>query len=155
MMPAAKHGDTQMGIDTHFCVVPLSPSPVPLPTPHISVVYDPIDYIPGMGTSVTVGGMKAATAGTAGMVVHIPPGVPFAPMLPVPIDLLFMGSSTVAADGNPLSSMSHPVIGCQAVGTAIPIRPTRPPSTPMLVAPTESNLAMSSGVYIGGSPSIF
>src|SRR3712207_8350557 len=35
MMPAAKHGDPQLGVDVHLCVVPPSPSPVPLPTPHM------------------------------------------------------------------------------------------------------------------------
>ena len=44
MMPAAKHGDPQLGVDIHLCIVPPG-TPVPLPTPHISVVFDPFDYI--------------------------------------------------------------------------------------------------------------
>ena len=82
MMPAAKHGDPQMGVDIHLCVVPPSPSPVPLPTPHMSVVFDPFDYLPILGATVTVCGMKRAVAGTAGKAVHIPPGFPFAPKMP-------------------------------------------------------------------------
>ena len=77
MMPAAKHGDPQLGVDIHLCIVPPG-SPVPLPTPHIAVVFDPFDYIPFIGATTTVMGMKRASAGTAGMVVHIPPGFPFA-----------------------------------------------------------------------------
>ena len=50
MMPAAKHGDPQLGVDIHLCVIPLSP-PVPLPTPHTSVVFDPFDYIPIIGAA--------------------------------------------------------------------------------------------------------
>ena len=44
MMPAAKHGDPQMGVDIHLCMVPCpAPTPTPLPTPHMSVVFDPMD----------------------------------------------------------------------------------------------------------------
>ena len=105
MMPAAKHGDPQLGVDIHLCTTPV---PTPLPTPHISVVFDPFDYIPIIGATVTVCGMKRATAGTAGMVVHIPPGFPFAPKFPDTDDELFMGSSTVIADGDPFSYISLP-----------------------------------------------
>ncbi len=63
MMPASKHGDPQLGVDIHLCVVPPSPSPVPLPTPHMSIVFDPFDYVPFIGATVTVCGMKRATAG--------------------------------------------------------------------------------------------
>ena len=66
MMPAAKHGDPQLGVDVHLCVVPPSPSPVPLPTPHMSVVFDPMDYLPFIGATVTVCGMKRA--GSTGLI---------------------------------------------------------------------------------------
>lgn len=155
MMAAAKHGDTQMGVDTHLCVIPGVIAPVPLPTIHISTVFDPFDYIPGMGTTVTVGGMKSATAGTAGMVVHIPPGFPFSPPLPSPIDLIFMGSSTVVSDGNPMSHISHPVLGCQATGMPSPPRATKKGLTSVNVLPTEVNLATPVQVVVGGPPSIF
>ncbi|MEY2839331.1 MAG: hypothetical protein RJB60_1630, partial [Pseudomonadota bacterium] len=73
MMPAAKHGDPQLGVDIHLCMVPCpAPTPTPLPTPHMSVVFDPMDYVPIVGATITVSGMKRATAGTAGKVVHIP-----------------------------------------------------------------------------------
>jgi hypothetical protein len=112
MMPAAKHGDPQLGIDIHLCVVPPSPSPVPLPTPHMSIVFDPFDYLPVFGATVTVCGMKRAVAGTNGQVVHIPPGFPFAPQLPDKDDELFMGSATVVADGDPFSFQNVPVLSC-------------------------------------------
>src|SRR5262245_14616636 len=120
MMPAAKHGDPQLGIDIHMCAVPPSPTGVPLPTPHISIVFDPFDYIPVIGATVTVCGMKRATAGTNGMVIHIPPGFPILPT-PKPIekdDELFMGSSTVVADGDPMSHIALPVLACQIAGMA-------------------------------------
>ena len=92
MMPAAKHGDPQIGVDIHLCVVPPSPSPVPLPTPHTSIVFDPMDYIPFIGATVTVCGMKRAVAGTNAKAIHIPPGFPFAPKIPDTSDEIFMGA---------------------------------------------------------------
>jgi RHS repeat-associated protein len=154
MMPAAKHGDPQMGVDIHLCVVPLSPSPVPLPTPHMSIVFDPFDYVPILGATITVCGMKRATAGTNATVVHIPPGFPFAPKLPEKDDELFMGSSTVVADGDPMSFIAVPVLSCQVAGMpSIPrIKKKGPPKAMLL--PTTVNLAIPTNVTVGGPPTI-
>jgi hypothetical protein len=155
MMPAAKHGDPQLGVDIHLCVVPPSPSPVPLPTPHISVVFDPFDYIPYIGATVTVCGMKRATAGTNGMVVHIPPGFPFAPKLPDKDDELFMGSATVVADGDPFSFISVPVLGCQVAGMiSIPRLKKKGSGKKAMLLPTTVNLAIPTNVFVGGPPTI-
>ncbi|WP_320041746.1 DUF6531 domain-containing protein [uncultured Desulfobacter sp.] len=154
MMPAAKHGDPQLGVDIHLCVVPPSPSPVPLPTPHISVIFDPFDYAPVIGATVTVCGMKRATAGTEGKAVHIPPGFPFAPKLPDKDDELFMGSSTVIADGDPFSFLSLPVIGCQVAGMVGPFRPKKKGGPKLMVLPTTFNLAIPTNVFVGGPPTI-
>ena len=54
MMPASKHGDPQLGVDIHLYAVPTPPSPIPLPTLHISVVFDPFDLIPVIGATVRV-----------------------------------------------------------------------------------------------------
>jgi hypothetical protein len=51
------------------------------------------------------------TAGTNGIAVHIPPGFPSAPKLPDKDDELFMGSSTVVADDDPLVAESRCCIG--------------------------------------------
>lgn len=156
MMPAAKHGDPQMGVDIHLCTVPspLGPVPVPLPTPHTSVVFDPMDYLPIIGATITVCGMKRATAGTTGKVVHIPPGFPFAPKLPDTEDELFMGSATVLADGDPFSHLSHPVLACQVAGMPSPPRPRKKGGPRMMLAPTVFNLAIPVNVFIGGPPMI-
>jgi hypothetical protein len=152
MMPAAKHGDPQMGVDIHMCHV--GPSVVPLPTSHISVVFDPFDYVPVVGATVTVCGMKRATAGTNGIVVHIPPGFPFAPKLPGKDDELFMGSATVVADGDPFSFISVPVLGCQIAGMpSIPRSRKKGPKKLMLL-PTTVNLAIPTNVFVGGPPTI-
>ncbi|SEP46728.1 RHS repeat-associated core domain-containing protein [Rhodospirillales bacterium URHD0017] len=154
MMPAAKHGDPQLGVDIHLCVVPPSPSPVPLPTPHMSMVFDPMDYLPFIGATVTVCGMKRAVAGTSGTVVHIPPGFPFAPKLPDKNDEIFMGSATVVADGDPFSFLGVPVLACQVVGMPSPPRPRRKGGPRAMLLPTVFNLAIPSTVFVGGPPTI-
>jgi RHS repeat-associated protein len=154
MMPAAKHGDPQLGVDVHLCIVPPSPSPVPLPTPHMSIVFDPMDYLPIFGATVTVCGMKRAVAGTAGQAVHIPPGFPFAPKLPDKDDELFMGSTTVEADGDPFSFLGVPVLSCQVAGMASPLRPKRKGGPRLMMLPTVFNLAIPTNVFIGGPPTI-
>ncbi|MPY87896.1 MAG: type IV secretion protein Rhs, partial [Luteitalea sp.] len=154
MMPAAKHGDPQLGVDIHLCTVPPSPAPVPLPTPHISVVFDPFDYVPIIGATVTVCGMKCATAGTGGIAVHIPPGFPFAPKFPDWDDELFMGSSTVIADSNPFSYIALPVLSCQVAGMMAPPRPKKKGPMKMMVLPLTFNLAIPTGVFLGGAPTI-
>ncbi|AKJ29571.1 RHS repeat-associated core domain-containing protein [Caldimonas brevitalea] len=154
MMPSAKHGDPQLGIDVHLCVVPPSPTPVPLPTPHMSVVFDPFDYVPIIGATVSVFGMKRATAGTGAIVLHIPPGFPFAPMLPEKDDELFMGSATVTADGDPLSYVALPVLGCQVAGMPSPPRPKKKRVPLPNLLPTTFNLAIPTTVKVGGPPTI-
>lgn len=107
MTIAAKHFDPQLGIDLH--VYQIAMAPVPLPTPHIGIVFDPFDYIPFIGSSVNVNGIKRATAGTGGMSIHIPVGGMWMPPEAAPEgpqfdDQLFMGSQTVVADGAPFPS---------------------------------------------------
>ncbi len=156
MMPAAKHGDPQLGVDIHMCAVPPSPSPVPLPTPHMSIVFDPFDYAPIFGATVTVCGMKRATAGTNAMVVHIPPGFPIVPTPKPPEkdDELFMGSATVVADGDPFSYIAVPVLSCQIAGMpSIPRLRKKGPKKLMLL-PLTVNLAIPTNVFVGGPPTI-
>ncbi|WP_338663880.1 RHS repeat-associated core domain-containing protein [Pararoseomonas sp. SCSIO 73927] len=154
MIPVAKHGDPQIGVDIHLCVVPPSPSPVPLPTPHTSIVFDPMDYVPFFGATVTVCGMKRAVAGTAGQAIHIPPGFPFAPKLPDKDDEIFMGSATVVADGDPLSFLGVPVLACQVAGMPSPPRPKRKGGPRVMTLPTVTNLAIPTNVFVGGPPTI-
>lgn len=154
MNPASKHGDPQLGIDIHMHYVPPSPVPVPLPDLHISVVFDPFDYLPIIGSTVTVCGMKSATAGTGGIAIHIPPGFPFAPMWPDRDDELFMGSSTVLADSEPFSYISLPVLGCQIAGMFSPPRLKKKKTPSASLLPTTFNLAIPTNVVVGGPPTI-
>ena len=152
-MPGAKHGDPQVGIDIHLCVVPPG-TPAPLPTPHTSVVFDPFDYVPYIGATVTVCGMKRATAGTEAKVIHIPPGFPFSPKLPSTDDEIFMGSSTVLADGEPFSFTSVPTLSCQVAGMISPPRLKKKGPPKAMVLPTTVNLAIPTSVFVGGPPTI-
>lgn len=153
MTLAAKHGDPQLGVDIHLCTVPPG-TPVPLPTPHMSIVFDPFDYVPFIGATVTVCGMKRATAGTSGKVVHIPPGFPFAPKMPDSEDELFMGSMTVIADGDPFSYIGLPVLACQVAGMPSPGRAKKKGAPKACLLPTIFNLAIPTNVFVGGPPTI-
>ncbi len=150
MMPSSTHGDPQLGIDIHLCFVPF---PCPLPSLHLSVVFDPFDYLPFIGATVEIAGMKRTTAGTGGIDIHIPPGFPFAPLFPTWDDETFMGSSTVLADSDPLTYTALPVLGCQVLGMPSPPR-MKKRGLRMRLLPTEVNLAIPKTVYVGGSPTI-
>ncbi|WP_211463044.1 RHS repeat-associated core domain-containing protein [Collimonas silvisoli] len=159
MTNAAKHFDPQIGIDIHmYELIPGTP-PVPLPTAHISMVLDPFDYLPFIGATVQVAGVKRATAGTGGLSVHIPLAlwVPFlrAPGGPQFDDELFMGSKTVIADDSPFSRLGMPVLDCSVVGMVPPFR-LKKPSKPHLsmTLPTSVNLAIPDSVFVGGPPTI-
>jgi uncharacterized Zn-binding protein involved in type VI secretion len=102
MMPVIKHFDPVMGIDIHVVVLPPS-VPTPMPHPHIAMIIDPMDYVPVMGAKVFIGGLPRGAAGTAGKSIpHIPMGGPFVKP-PTNEDEIFMGSTTVRAEGEPLS----------------------------------------------------
>ncbi|WP_211470338.1 RHS repeat-associated core domain-containing protein [Collimonas humicola] len=155
MTNAAKHFDPQIGIDIHMYEMP----PGPLPTAHISIVLDPFDYLPFIGATVQVAGVKRAIAGTGGLSVHIPLGMWMPPMRapegPQFDDELFMGSKTVLADDSPFSRLGMPVLDCSVVGMVPPFRLKKPEKPHMSMSmPTAVNLAIPDTVFIGGPPTI-
>ena len=152
MMPAAKHGDPQLGLDIHLYTTPTGP--VPLPAMHIALVFDPFDYVPIIGSTVKVCGMHRAIAGTGGLAIHIPFGFPFAPMLPEHDDEIFMGSSTVVTDGEPMSFSCVPVLSCQVTGMPSPPRAKRKKTAKPRNLPLTINLAIPTNVLVGGLPTI-
>ena len=84
MTLAAKQFDPIVGLDIHIILVPAVPSPIPTPIPHpyTGIVFDPIAFLPIIGTTVMVNGLPAATAGTAGKA--IPPHIPIGGMFVKP-----------------------------------------------------------------------
>ncbi|RNF85015.1 RHS repeat-associated core domain-containing protein [Montanilutibacter psychrotolerans] len=160
MTIAAKHFDPQLGIDIHLYLIPPSPIPIPLPTPHIGIVLDPFDYIPVIGGTVQVNGIKRATAGSMGLDIHIPVGGVWMPTMKMPMgpqwdDEIFMGSKTVLADGEPFSRVAMPVLACNIVGMVAPFRLKKPKKPHLsLLLPTTLNLAIPTNVFVGGPPTV-
>jgi RHS repeat-associated protein len=90
LFPAAKLGDMVIGLDIHKGLIPAPPSPVPVPGPPL-----PYPYIGSLflwlspqwpSTNVFVNGMPAATVGTKGYSLHVPPIPPH--ILTPPLQLL-------------------------------------------------------------------
>jgi len=142
---ASKHINTIIGVDIHLVNLPTALN-VPMPHPFIGVVFDPIDYLPVLGTQVHVNGQKRANAGTTatlGTGKHIPLGVGFAPSsMPVIAHegLSFFGSQTVRADGSYFSTAGQNIMTCSCVG--IPL------GSPERYLPTSVAIHMP----IGGNP---
>lgn len=155
-MLIAKHFDPVLGIDIHILITPAGP--IPIPHPHIALILDPIDYIPvfNLGATVWVGGVPRADAGTAGMPIpHFPLGGSFIKP-PMNENEIFMGSSTVVADGAPLSFTALPALSCHDIGMIAPIRMKKPKKSYGMVLPTSILLAIPIGmpVMVGGPPTV-
>ena len=158
-MPAAKHMDPIIGVDTHIVLIPspAGPVPTPLPHPYVGMLFDPADYLPVIGATVWVNGMPRAVAGTSGMATppHIPMGGPFAKP-PTSESEMFMGSATVNAEGDPMSFAALPVLSCQDVGMPAPPRPKKKSPAKSLMLPTSVVMPIPGGppVLVGGAPTI-
>ena len=154
MMPAAKMLDPIVGLDVHMIQPPGPVPPIPVPHPHTGILFDPFDLAPYIGATVTVGGIPRAVAGSGTKMIpdHIPIGGVFVKP-PANDSELFMGSSTVLADGEPFSYLALPLLSCWDVG--MPPIP-RPPRSllPSMVLPTTVCMAVPSGVTVGGGPTV-
>ncbi|WP_240359334.1 DUF6531 domain-containing protein [Pyxidicoccus trucidator] len=155
MMPAVKHLDPVLGVDIHFIITPPGPV-VPIPHPHIGIVFDPFDYLPIIGATVKVNGLPRAQAGTGGRTLppHFPIGGVFAKP-PGNENETFMGSSTVVVDEEPFTYMLLPVLSCQDIGMPSPPR-KKGPGAKTLQLPTSIALSIPAGppVIVGGPPTI-
>lgn len=160
MIPAAKHFDPVLGIDTHLVQPPGPVPPVPVPHPYVGFVFDPFDYLPVVGATIHVNGLPRATAGTLSRAVpcHFPIGGTFVPPLPANAGEMFMGSSTVSFDDQPATYGMLPVLTCQSIGTPPPTRPRTRTTGKLksLVLPTSAVLPVPAGapVLIGGAPTV-
>ncbi|MCH9683230.1 MAG: hypothetical protein K0V04_17480 [Deltaproteobacteria bacterium] len=155
-MIGAKHFDPVLGIDIHMIQPPGPVPPIPVPHPAIGMLLDPADYAPWIGATVNVNGVPRAQAGTAG--VMIPPHIPIGGIFVKPPSNefeVFMGSSTVAADGDAQSRLGLPALSCSDIGIPAPPRAKgSPPKS--LCLPTSVVLAVPMGppVNVGGGPTI-
>lgn len=182
-MPAGKYFDLAMGIDFEQTIAP--PCPV-FPVPHVGLVFDIFGAVmnaiasalpppPAEGEGFSVAGVAAAivnalkpsvkvhsrwinNAGTP--VMHLP--AMFLHLLPMAVPTssseMWMGSSTVLADGGPFSTQFHPALSCNLVGfPSLPRMNKTPRPVLDLMMPTSMLLAIiSSGgpVLVGGPPTI-
>ncbi|UCF93035.1 MAG: RHS domain-containing protein [Desulfobacterales bacterium] len=159
MMHAITHLNPVMGVDVHIIQPPGPVPPVPIPHPYIGIVFDPADYIPIIGSTISIHGLPRAIAGTAGKPVpsHIPIGGTFIKP-PGNEDEDFMGSATVAMDGDAATYMALPALSCQDVGMIAPPRANPKKKTKMksMVLPTSVVMPIPAGppVLIGGPPTI-
>jgi RHS repeat-associated protein len=187
-MPAGKYFDLAIGIDFEPTIMPpcpifpvphvgmvfdimgaimnavaslLPPPPPPpanggeAPTTILSVATAAVN---AMKPSVKVHGQWVNNAGTGilhlpGIIIHL---LPLAK--PMASSEMWMGSSTVLADGGPFSTQFHPALSCNLVGFPSLFRINKAPRPKMaLMMPTSMLLAIISGgapVLVGGPPTI-
>lgn len=184
----AKFFDLALGIDFHSTVFPPSPLlpvphigmvfdimgavmsaiasalPAPPPPPEdgseapVTVLSVATAIVGALKPSVKVHNQWVANAGTS--IQHLPAII--AHILPVVSPMasseMWMGSSTVLADGGPCSTQFHPALSCNIVGIPSIGRRNKPPRPKMaLMAPTSMLLIITSGgkpVMVGGPPTI-
>ena len=155
MSIAAKHGDPVVGIDVHIVQPPGPVPPLPIPHPFVGMVFDAIDLIPKIGSTVFINGMPAGVAGTG--IKAMPPHIPMGGVFVKPPGMegeIFMGSATVLADGEPLSSTGMMALTCTDIG--MPPLPRMKKQSPRmsLFMPTSTVLSIPMGapVLVGGPP---
>lgn len=176
-MPVGKFGDLSIGIDMHPTVTP--PSPV-MAVPHVGRIYDIMaavmagvssslpkaeggiagvacNLVKGMAPSVKVHNQWIAQAGIG--ILHLPAMVLHAAPLVSGMSEseMYMGSSTVLADGAPCSTLIHPALSCNIVGIPSIPRNGKPKKGKALMAPTAVLTTITSAgkpVLVGGPPTI-
>ncbi|MDC1633586.1 DUF6531 domain-containing protein [Phocaeicola vulgatus] len=157
MLLADTHMTTVTGVDVHTTTVP----PYNPIHPYIGIVIDPADYIPFLGTNVTINGLKRGVSDTSGILLtgsHIPLMGAFA-MAPVigHESMNFFSSQSVFSDGSRLSPKGYMLMTCNDIG--LPLSATFGSSKagkkklkPTLFSPTSFSIPMPTGkpVFVGG-----
>jgi RHS repeat-associated protein len=159
MLLSDNHFTPVIGIDIHFTTLP----PFNPFQPYIGMVVDPADYIPFIGATVQVNGIKRGVSDTSGIIiplVHIPIVGPFVMTAIIGHESMnFFSSQTVFADGTRLSPKGYMVMTCNDIGIPLslslgaPSKPKKRPSLiPVLFAPTSFSLPIPTGppVMVGG-----
>ena len=158
MLLADNHFTPILGIDIHFTVLP-PPIPNNPFQPFIGFVLDPMDYIPFIGATVQINGIKRGVSDTSGIIiplVHIPILGAFV-MAPIigHEAMNFFASKTVFADGTRLSPKGHFLMTCNDIGIPLSIEPGKKKFwkvVPTLFAPTSYSIPIPMGapVNVGG-----
>ncbi|WP_346882957.1 DUF6531 domain-containing protein [uncultured Algibacter sp.] len=128
------------------------PEPQPLTVNSVAVA-----IVKAMAPSVMVNNKFIANAGVSlqhlpGIVLHALPSVS-----PMASSEMFMGSSTVLADGAPFSGQFLPALSCNLIGIPAPFRLGKTKPKMSLMAPTSALVTVIPGgnpVLVGGPPTI-
>ena len=158
MLLADSHIIMVVGVDVHVTTAPPLQSP---PHPYIGMVMDPTDYIPFLGTNVSVNGLKRSVSDTGGMIIplmHIPLAGSFAMASIIGHESMnFFSSQTVFAEGTRLSPKGYMVMTCNDVGIPFSgalskVGKKKFKFTPTLFAPTSFSIPIPTGapVMVGG-----
>jgi uncharacterized Zn-binding protein involved in type VI secretion len=108
-LPAAKEGDSVVGIDIHIVVMPSPSPPAPLPHPFSGLLSGELSE------DVTIMGMAAATVGSTAD--NDPPHIPTSPGTaftspPANSGSVDQGSTTVTINGKAAARAGDPVRTC-------------------------------------------
>ena len=156
MLLADSHIIMVVGVDVHVTTAPPLQSP-----PYIGMVMDLTDYIPFLGTNVSVNGLKRGVSDTGGMIIplmHIPLASSFAMASMIGHESMnFFSSKTVFAEGTRLSPKGYMVMTCNDVGIPFSgalskVGKKKFKFTPTLFAPTSFSIPIPTGapVMVGG-----
>ena len=154
MLLADSHITMVVGVDVHATTAP----PFNPIHPYIGMVMDVADYIPFLGTNVSVNGLKRGVSDTGGVIVpqmHIPLAGPFAMASVIGHESMnFFASQTVFCDGTRMSPKGYTLMTCNDVG--VPLSATLGGKSkklvPGLFSPTSFSLPTPTGkpVILGG-----
>lgn len=112
-----KHGTIVLGMDIHFTDLP----PFNPLHPFIGLVFDVMDYVPFIGATVKINGMRRGVSDTSGMLLtskHIP--IATGPFTEMPMiahqSVNFFGGVNTYAQGRRLSPTTYMKMTCNDVG---------------------------------------
>ena len=148
MLLASTHCTMVVGLDVHITSAP----PFNPLHPYIGMVMDPADYIPFLGTNVTINGLKRAVSDTSGIIIplmHIPLAGPFVMASIIGHESINLyASQNTFCDGRRMSPKGYSVMTCNDLGLPLSMKGV----TPTLFAPTAYSIPVPTGkpVYLGG-----
>ena len=157
MLLADSHNTMVIGVDVHVTTAP----PFNPIHPYVGMVIDPADYIPFLGTNVSVNGLKRGVSDTGGMIIplmHIPLAGPFAMASMIGNESMnFFASQNTFCDGSRMSPKGYMVMTCNDVGIPLSAaigknKAGKTSLIPSLFAPTSFSLPVPTGkpVMVGG-----
>ncbi|MDQ2752060.1 MAG: DUF6531 domain-containing protein, partial [Bacteroidota bacterium] len=155
MLPANRHLLPVIGIDIHIIII--LGAPVPVPHPFIGLIFDPMDWIPKIGSTVKVNSIPRGISGTNGMLAtkaHIPMGGPFATPPTIGHNSVnFFGSLKVKAEGSLFTPAGFMVMTCNDIGIPLSLHAGKNfKPIPSLYLPTSATIPLPGGqpVIVGG-----